>query len=120
MDYGYAAHVAVAYATPFDGRYDVFPPPDGPAGDPNWVVPLPPVTETSSWGVYNDLTAQKEGDRIQAVPTPPVPITADGLPAEQGHEADAYTDDKFDLGEYHGRESGIDGDDPIISDTPAP
>jgi hypothetical protein len=124
MDYGYNAHVAVAYATPFDGRYDIFPPPDDPKQDPNWSVPLPPVTETSSWGVYSDLTAKKEGDQIQAVPTPPVPITESGLPAEQGHEADAYNDDKFDLGEYHGRESGIEGayepiDDPVPA-TPAP
>ncbi|MDB5099087.1 MAG: peptidase papain [Cyanobacteria bacterium RYN_339] len=122
LDYGYAAHVAVAYAKPFDGHYDVFPPPDGPSQDPNWAVALPPVGETSSWGVYSDATRQKEGDQIQAVPTPPVPLTAAGLPAEQGHEADAYTDDKFDLGEYHGRESGIEGayepiDDPV---TPAP
>lgn len=125
MDYGYAAHVAVGYAMPFDGRYDVFPPPDGPNQDPNWNVPLPPVAETSSWGVYSDATAKKEGDQIQAVPTPPVPVTDGGLPAEEGNEADTYTDDKFDLGEYHGRESGIEGayepiDDPYIPPTPTP
>jgi hypothetical protein len=125
LDYGYAAHVAVGYATSFDGRYDVFPPPDSPAQDPNWAVPLPPTTETSSWGVYSDLTRRKEGDGIQSVPTPPVPVNADGLAAEQGNAADSYTDDKFDLGEYHGRESGIEGayepsDDPWTPPPPEP
>ena len=102
MQFGYAAHIAVAYAKPFAAVYDVFPPPDGPLQDPGATRPLPPISDTEAWGAYTDLTAAKEGDDIKNVPAPPIPVNNLGLPVARGNEGDSYADDKNHPGGYQG------------------
>jgi hypothetical protein len=120
MDFGYAAHVAVAYAKPFGASYDVFPPPDRPEDDPSAGRPLPPISETASWGAYTATSRLKEGDDIKKVPPPPLPVNALGLPQEAGNEGDVYADDKLDPGEYAGPLPGENGAVKPLDDFPAP